>query len=150
MRVESHIAARELHPVAALAPSKCLGRRKKLSAYSLTPAVVAHVHALKFTAPPSGVLEVGKDHDLTDTHYFVSVRRDQDITATPTRFLDRGPVPLDVVLIFEPRRERTALDDQRRRPYIVSLDGSNDDVHDLARIDRREDSQALLDGFGRV
>ncbi len=150
MRVESHIAARELHPIAALASSERIGRRKKLSAYSLAPVVGAHVHALKFTAPSTGVLKVGKDHDLTDAHYFVSFRRDQDVPAAPTRFFDCVPIPLDAIFILEPGRERTALNDQRRRSYVVSRNGSNDDVHELARINRREDSQTVLDGVGRV
>lgn len=103
MRVESHVAARELHPVAALASSKCLGRLKKLGAYPLAPVVRAHVHALELTAPSTGVLKVGKDHDLTDPHYFASVCRDEDVAATPTRLFDRVPIAFDVVLVFEPR-----------------------------------------------
>ncbi len=43
---------------------------------SVAAAVGAHVHALEFTAPPSGVLEVRKDDDLTDAHEVVPVDRD--------------------------------------------------------------------------
>jgi len=105
MRVEANVATRELHPIATLTSSERLGRREELGTHATASLVGSHVHTFEFAAPPSGVLEVGKDHDLTDAYHLVPVRRDEHVTTTTSRLFDRVPVLRHLVLVLELRRE---------------------------------------------
>jgi len=151
VRVFSDVTARQLHSVTTALASERFGGEEKHRANPFCAPIASNVHALEFTAPPTGVLEVLKDNDLTDAHNLTVNVGDQDVAVLSTRCLNGAPVGVDVVLIFKVGRERPASHHQRRRSYIVLVDRANRNCHVLgARINRSQYPDRLFNGFGGV
>lgn len=129
MRVDAHVSTRELDPVTTFAPRNILRRGEESSTNTLPTKIVAHVHALEFTAPPTRVLQVRKNHHLTHTDDFAVEVRDEYVTATTSRLFNRAPVVLDAVFVLYFGRERTALNHERCGTDVAMFDWSNDDTH---------------------
>ncbi len=97
------------------------------------------------------MLEVLKDDHLEHADDLTVKVGDEDLTTTGARLGDGGPVGLDVVLVFLVWKIRAALDDERRGAKVALLDRTNQGRHALrARVNRREDADALFDRLGGV
>jgi hypothetical protein len=101
VRVLSDVATRQLHAVAAALACERFRGEEQHCANTFAAPVASHVHALEFTAPSTGVLEVLKDDDLADAHDLAVIVGDQDVTMLSARPFDGAPVRVDVILVFD-------------------------------------------------
>ena len=109
------------------------------------------MHAFELRAPTAGVLKVREDHHLTDPDHLAIEVGHQNVASAAPRLFDRSPVRVDVLFVLKLRRQRSALDDERRGRDVVVGNRTNRDRHELrTRVDGREDAHALFDRLGRV
>lgn len=129
MRVGAHTVARELDSVASAFLRERLGGVQKRAANPLASPISAHVHALNFATPPSGMLEMLEYEHLTDAHHFSVKFANQDVAPASARLLHRGPVRIDVVGTLRLGPSGAANDDVHGLANVPVLNRSNADRH---------------------